>query len=81
MNSLSLFVMNSLGTPCSNTSVLVTLYAHSSAVIVSSVGTNFAALVNRSTITSMLLQNLANLGSSDFKSFTMKSIVTLAYGL
>ena len=81
MNSLSLSIINSLGTLCSNTSALVTSYAHSPAVIVSSVGTNFAALVNRSTITSMLSQNRANPSSSDFGSFTIKSIVTLLYSL
>jgi hypothetical protein len=43
---LSLSVMNSLGIPCSDIIALETSYAHSSAVIVSSVGTNFDALVS-----------------------------------
>ena len=73
--------MNSSGIPCSNTSALVTLYAHSSAVIVSSIGTNFAALVNRSTITRIVSQNQADPGSNDLRSFTIKSIVTLIHSL
>ena len=80
MNSLSLSVINSSGIPCSNTSALETSYAHSSAVIVSSIGTNFAALVNQSTITSIVSQSRADPGSNDFGSFTMKSIVMLVYG-
>ena len=72
--------MNSLGTLCSNTSALVTSYAHSSAVIASFVSTNFAALVNQSTITSIVSQSWLDLGSNDTRSFTIKSIVTLVYG-
>ena len=71
--------MNSLGTLCSNTSALVTSYAHSSAVIASFIGTNFAALVNQSTITSIVLQSQLDLGSNNTGSFTIKSIVTLVY--
>ena len=48
-------------------------------MIVSSVGTNFDALVNRLIITSIESHSLADLGSNDFRSFTIKSIVTLIY--
>jgi hypothetical protein len=71
--------MNSSGIPCSNIIALETSYAHSSAVIVSFVGTNFDALVNRSTITRIVSQSRPDASSSDLGSFTMKSIVTLLY--
>ena len=73
--------MNSLGILCSDTSAFVTSYAYLSAIIVSSVGTNFAALVSWFTITRIVSQNRADPGSNDLGSFTMKSIVTLVYGL
>jgi hypothetical protein len=73
--------MNSLGILCSDISALLTLYAHSSAVIVSSVGTNFAPFVCRHTITRTVSYNLLDPGSNDFGSFTIKSIVTLLYSL
>ena len=73
--------MNSLGIPYSDIIALETSYEHSSAVIVSSVGTNFASLVNRHTITRIVSQSRSKPGSNDFGSFTMKSIVTLLHGL
>ena len=81
MNSLSRLVINSLGILCSNINALLTLYAHSSAVIVSSVGTNFASFVCQHTMTRIVSHNLPDPSSNDFGSFTMKSIVTLLYGL
>jgi hypothetical protein len=81
VNNLSLSVMNSSGVLCSDISALETLYAQSSAVMVSSISTNFALLVNWHTITRIVSQSCLDSGSSDFGSFTMKSIVTLLYGL
>jgi hypothetical protein len=81
VNSLSLSVINSLGILYSNTIALETSYEHFSAVIVSSVSTNFASLVNWYTITRIVSQSCSNSSSNDFRSFTIKSIVTLLYGL
>ena len=50
-----------------------------SAIIISSIAANFATLVNRYTITSTISQSRLDLGSINFRSFTMKSIVTLVY--
>jgi len=65
----------------SNVNALETLYAQSSAVIVSSVSTNFASLVNLHTITRIVLQSCSNSSSNNLRSFTIKSIVTLLYSL
>ena len=73
--------MNSSGIPCSDISALLTSYAHSSAVMVSSVGTNFAPFVCLHTMAKTVSHNLPDPGSNDFGSFTTKSIVTLLHGL
>jgi hypothetical protein len=81
VNSDPLSVMNCSSMLCMLARAFSTLYASSLAVIVSSVGTNLPALVNRLTITNIESHRRADPGSNDFGSFTMKSIVTLIYGL